>query len=152
MRIVPFQPEHMRCFEPALGAVGSHWLKSPALMECLVNNPSFSLLDKAGEVVGAGGIMILWPGAGEAWLMTNPQSSRHAVHGFKVMRTLLDQMQMNLRLVRVQSILYNASLSFRIARLLGFEPEFKMQHYYGWNQHGVMATRIRKEVECPKQQ
>jgi len=82
------------------------------------------------EIMAIGGVMILWPGVGEAWVGTSSLVERYPIIFTKCVRGYLNAVIRDEKLHRVQlNIVEYHKRSLAWVRLLGFFLESKMEKY-----------------------
>lgn len=127
IEIVPFRREH---YERAVGLTSLSGMTSArAGLLYERGGPAFTgLVD--GEVGGCAGVVLFWPGVGEAWAVLTETGREHPVQATELVRTGLRTVIDGMRLRRVQA---DVSADFlpghRWIRLLGFSYEGTMPRY-----------------------
>lgn len=99
-------------------------------------NTAFCAIRHDGAVLGAGGIMPIWKGVGEGWVLVPP--STNASYGLGLHKTavsLLSRIVEEYKLHRVQTaVKYDFITGHRWAKRLGFVNEGPL-YRYGPDQH-----------------
>lgn len=129
IKVVPFEPEHMVNIDKS--DVNSKVLEFlddlDYRAECYAKaGPAITML-LGDTVLAIGGVLRLWPGVGEAWMMVAPEGRQRGVALYKTMKVFLDNCE---GFHRIQtSVLYGHSVAHRCIMQLGFIPEGMMVHY-----------------------
>ena len=83
-----------------------------------------------GEIVGVGGIQILWEGVGEVWLMLTPYINKKPKEGYRCIRNGFEKLLKENKLRRVQGF---GRIGFHQSHILfkhlGFKAEGKLRKY-----------------------
>lgn len=100
-----------------------------------------------GEVRGAGGVINLWEGVGEAWSLTTPWLLQHPLTMGKAYRKFFSAVCPDYRRVQI-TVEEDFEKAQAFAEFLGFTPEGRMPYYSpsgkthirysrvdGWHQH-----------------
>ncbi|MEQ8370789.1 MAG: hypothetical protein RIE31_05130 [Alphaproteobacteria bacterium] len=130
LHIVAFRPHHltwMQLREPGR----SELLSAGASPESLaLRGPSVTLADGDGTPVAALGLVPLWPGVAEAWVLTGSRVTGH-VHAFhRLVRRHLADAPRRFTLHRIQaSVRADSVVARRWALALGFREEGLMPAY-----------------------
>lgn len=134
MRVVPFEPDHLRRLDPRemearlFAAIPSDLDAYARAMD--QPGLSFTGLADDGTVIGCAGVRPLWRGVGQAWALL----SVHAPHAFKAVHRaalagLADAFATG-GFHRVQiSVAVDFPAGLRWAGRLGFEVEGRMRRY-----------------------
>ena len=95
----------------------------------LTRGPCFSaILD--GRVIGSAGIMTMWPGVGEAWLLFSKEVENHKRFVYETVTEYLITLVCDLDLRRVQAHCNaNLPVAIRFLEQMGFEREGLMRKY-----------------------
>jgi RimJ/RimL family protein N-acetyltransferase len=105
--------------------------------------PAFTGI-RNGEIIGCGGIMILWEGTGEAWATLAPATKHSPKDVFYCLRKGLEIIGEAYELIRIQAI---AKPSFpesvRLLRHLGFEEEGVLRKYWEGGIDAVMMAKVK---------
>jgi RimJ/RimL family protein N-acetyltransferase len=96
----------------------------------LSRGPCFSAVED-GVIVGAGGLIIMWPGVGEGWLMANKDAAlRHKRYAYEVVIKHIIKLACDLDLRRIQAhVDVNVPAAVKFAEQLGFQREGLMRKY-----------------------
>lgn len=134
VEIVPFTAEHL--FELMLGELTETSL--PKSMDIAMTRgafyrergPCFTAMED-GHVIGAGGLIILWPGVGEGWMVVNKDAAqRHKRYAYEVVIEHLLKLASDLNLRRIQAhVDVNVPAAVKFAEQLGFQREGTMRRY-----------------------
>jgi hypothetical protein len=81
-----------------------------------------------GKVAGCGGVVLLWPGVGEAWSVWAPWAANYRKYMLLYCRQFIGQTMDRHKLHRIQATL-RADLPESWLRHLGFVPEGRMRKY-----------------------
>lgn len=93
--------------------------------------PAFTAVDSSGEPLGAAGVMILWPGVGEAWILfRHDAAQQHRREAYELVLSFLFRIVADLKLRRVQAHCH-AGLPVAVKYLenIGFRYEGTMRKY-----------------------
>lgn len=144
MIVRPFDVRHLDFYtEPQEIKLSSVSLYERLLKEMEIN-PGFTLFTDSGDVIGSGGIIMLWPGVGEAWLMASQLAGFMTVPAFIFMRKTFRSLMDTLGLRRVQAVVHNTPQACRLAALLGFAYEGTLRNYALDGSTCVMMSIIRE--------
>jgi len=107
------------------------------------HGPAFTGV-RDGRIIGCGGIMMLWPGVGEAWANLAPAVKHSPKDVLYCLRKGLEIISSAYELRRVQAI---ATPSFpesvRLLKHLGFVEEGVMRGYWENGEDAVMMARVK---------
>ena len=94
-------------------------------------NTAFCSVGSDGSVLAAAGIMPLWKGVGEAWVLAPPSTNEHfGLYLHRAVTTYLDRIVKEYQLHRVQSaVLCDFITSHRWIKRLGFMKEGPLYCY-----------------------
>lgn len=92
----------------------------------LARHPGITLLAGA-QVVACGGVVIIWPGVGEAWMRTSPLIERHPLAVLRLTKQFLASAVAGLKLRRLQCTVRK-----------GYEPAIKWAERLGFSSEGVL--------------
>ncbi len=82
-------------------------------------------------VIGCCGIVKLWEGHGEAWLLADSSIQNHSRWAYRHIKTMMQQVIETMSLNRVQAaIKKDFPASIRFVESLGFKPEGEMPEYF----------------------
>lgn len=132
MNIIPFAPDHAIELETGPLKIETERPVSDLTERyelAAINGLSFSAIDN-GWVVASAGLIPLWPGVAEAWLLASNRIDQHAIPiGRAVRRGLYEKIEME-QLHRVQAVTrHDEPMLARWARFLGMQHEGKMLAY-----------------------
>jgi hypothetical protein len=98
-----------------------------------------------GEIVGVGGVDLLWANVGEVWLMLTPYINERPKEGYKCIRDGLGKLIKKCNLRRVQG---SGRIGFHQAHILfkhlGFEAEGIMKKFTPDGVDCIMYARIEE--------
>ena len=131
--LVPFQIEHFDRIHlrpmDALGIQGIPDLRERLIRVSLMRTTAVSALAD-DEVMFCGGLMILWPGVAEAWLLTSPLVEQYPVWFHRTVDRFLREKEIELGLRRIQMTVHQDHVTGkRWAERLGFACEVRMAKY-----------------------
>lgn len=146
MEIVPFEAEHLAAITPrwpfTLDAESVEDLTARAASTAGAG-PAWTAV-VAGEPVGCGGVVLLWPGVGEAWSFAGDATSRTGLAFHRAVATGLEQIAGDHRLHRIQAACHaNHNQGRRWLALLGFKEEGLMQHYGPQGHDFIRYAKVR---------
>lgn len=105
-----------------------------------LQGPAYSLWVD-GNLVACGGIVVLWPGMGEAWCLVSERVKFHPLIFHKSAMKMIDEMAKERKLVRVQA---NVQKDFKTGnswiQAIGFKPEGDMPMFF----NGLTFTRYAR--------
>jgi hypothetical protein len=110
IEIIPFKPEHPRMMENPRNQgiyLGAEWMDTYLDYLPLAGPAYTGLLND--KIVGCAGIMLLWPGVAEAWMLVDHYMDRYPVELHKTMKTALTIMSDKLKLHRLQAMVSDDS-------------------------------------------
>ena len=94
-----------------------------------------------GEILACAGVVILWPGMGEAWALVTPRIKDHKFFFHRTTLQYLDLIAQENHLDRIQAnVQKDFGAGHRWAMSLGFRPEGDMLMFFG----GMTFTRYGK--------
>ena len=106
---------------------------NPEIVQGYFSRSLFSYIFLEGsEPIGAFGLVVLWPGVGECWLMSTEKLERRPIFMIKTFKRLTDEVLKN-GLHRVQILVHDTEPLNKWARTLGFHKEGVLRKY-GINQ------------------
>lgn len=101
-----------------------------AIANQLAKAPAFTLSN--GQPIACGGILILWQGVGEGWVVTSPAIEEHAVFFAKTTWRMMQEIIIKNQLVRVQTLVdAEHKVSQKWVERMGFRKEGLMEKYIG---------------------
>ena len=104
---------------PSPRATGEHLAKGPAYT---------GLAD--GEIVACGGILPLWKGVGEAWVISSELVPKYPLFFHRTISWMLDHLIEKMKLVRVQTTVHSKhERSIKWVERMGFVNEGLMRKY-----------------------
>lgn len=142
--VVPFRPGHVAAIRPAWPftvEADSAELEARAAASAAAGPAWTLLLD--GDPVGCGGVVLLWPGVGEAWSLSAESAAAIPLALHRAVREGLAEAQMRYRLHRIQAaVLACHVVGRRWLALLGFEEEGTMRKYGPGGHDFVRMARV----------
>jgi len=85
-----------------------------------------------GEIVGLGGILPLWKGVGEAWVVSSPLVARYPLFFYRTIYWMLEELMEKMELVRVQTTVHcKHERSIKWVEKMKFKNEGLMRKYIG---------------------
>jgi len=94
-----------------------------------IGGPAMTVKDALNTVVACGGVTLLWPGTGEAWLVVCRQVKQY-IGLLRVCRIGLEIVKKNHNLKRIQAVIDpRREEAVRFVTHLGFEFEALMKQY-----------------------
>ena len=143
VKIVPFEDKHVDQFN----FVGQKFLDTDIallLHYYAAHGPAFTILNEK-EIIGIAGVVILWPGVGEAWTFLNPSFKRYAKSIHRAVKEKLQEIMDTFNLHRVQTtVLDGFEAGIRWVKRLGFEEEGIMKAYGPNGEDFIRFARVRK--------
>ena len=132
IKLIRFHPEHLEHIDYRFHEIETLevW---PGLKKAAIHlpqaGPCFSgVID--GEIVGSAGLIKLWPGVAEAWMVTGTLTNNHALSFHKCVKHGLNRLIETLGLHRVQISVYQYyDMSIKWVERLGFKSEGLMDKY-----------------------
>lgn len=101
-----------------------------AIANNLMNGPAFTLTN--GQPIACGGILILWKGVGEGWIITSPEVENHPIVFAKTVWREMERIIRELKLDRVQTLVDSEhKVSQKWVKRMGFHKEGLMVKYIG---------------------
>ena len=132
MRIVPFQPEHIRL-------MNVQEFQREASRETARAGDAWTAL--VGDVpMGCGGLLELWEGRAMAWSMLSQDCGPYMLHIVRAIRKKLDRETFRRIEMYVRT---DFGPGCRLARLLGFEIEGKASKFLDDGRDAFIYARIR---------
>ena len=105
--------------------------------------PSFTL-EREGKIIWCGGIRIFWDGVGEAWCLVSEEGSHFPKLILSSTKKMLDFMQKDLKLHRVQATSRTDIPSFwKFLEHLGFEREGVLRKFGADGADSYLYARVR---------
>lgn len=102
---------------------------SLAIAHGLGRHPGITLMDD-DQVVACGGVVLLWPGVGEAWMRTSPLIERYPLAVLRGTRNFLNAAFRVLGLRRLQCTVRDGyTPAVKWAERLGFSSEGRLRAY-----------------------
>ncbi len=82
------------------------------------------------QFVMCGGVMVVWAGVGEAWVLGSPDVAKHGKQVYKMCKQGLDAAEKHFNLRRIQATVIEVKFDWiRFAKVLGFKKEGTMFGY-----------------------
>lgn len=114
------------------------------LLEVYANHYSL-VLWHGDEFVGCGGVTVLWPGVGEAWVIAAPDIEKHGYQVYRTCKKGIDAAEKNLRLRRIQATVLAEKWTWRrFAQRMGFGTEGHLLSYGPDGKDYVMMARLKE--------
>ena len=86
------------------------YVRRNPLEDAVKNYPHMQIPDEncitailGGHIVGVGGVIVLWPGVGELWLMLTVDCKKHGAHGLFAINVIRNKIDEILRMFRRSS-------------------------------------------------
>jgi len=132
--LVPFRADHMLSFVNRDSSILEE-MRVATRKE--VGGPAFTAIFD-GNIIGCAGVMLLWPGVGEAWVAFDKNVEKHGVWMTRTVRYILRDIIKGCRLHRVEAVVLTENTrNLRGIRKLGFTRENNCARQY---------TRDKKDV------
>lgn len=140
MRIVPFEPVHLRALvlQDAQSWMGP-MLRADYGEALKRGGPCFTALD-GDEVLACSGVLRMWENRDQAWALMAANSGRHFVGIYRGIKRFLDLHDARRVEATVDS---NFDEGHRLMRLLGFEREGRMRAYLMDGRDCDLYARVR---------
>ena len=105
-------------------------------------------VDDSGTIVASAGLIPLWRGVAEAWMIGGDEIGKHRVKVSRLIRTMLDDVMQLHGVYRVQANIHHRfERAIRLAEWLGFENEGLMPRF---GVEGADYFRYAKVTGCPQ--
>ena len=138
--ILPFRPEHLDNFtvrEPEASIISL-----PSMKQLAEKHPSYTLVI-GNNIVCCFGVVVLWAGTGEFWMIPGEQIANHKIAFFKVMKDIHNKFIEGFELNRLQcTCLVENENSRRWIERNGFQVEGILRKY----RNGKDFYRLSKVV------
>lgn len=135
MRLIDFEPDHLRQFTPQpvqaslmpfirdnLAVIGPAYAQGRAFS---------GVVD--GRVVGSAGVRVHWPGVGVAWALLSVEALAHPTALVRACARGLTAIERALGLARIEAtVALGHGAGDRFLATLGFEPEGLLENYGLW--------------------
>ena len=146
MEVVPFEASHLGSIQPrwpfTLDAAGNEELMERAASTAGAGPAWTAVVED--EPVACGGIVLLWPGVGEAWTFAGAGLDRSGLAFHRAVTAELETICRQHRLHRVQAACHaNHKQGRRWLNLLGFREEGLMQFYGPHGHDFIRFARVR---------
>lgn len=141
IKSVPFNPTHCVALKSVYSEPEFYsFLFSEENIETLYKSgPALTVYDERG-IIGCGGILLLHPGVGQAWMVSTWRILRHKISVVKLINSYLRTAINAYNLSRVQAyVLAESKQNLRLARFLGFEEEGTMRKFMLGKDFKMMA-------------
>ena len=141
--IVPFKPEHwdmikFREFEQE--AMGR--MLDEIRLKVDANGPAYTGLVN-GEVAGFAGIILMWPGVGEGWILGSDLFASNKLWFVRNVKKYLEKIMNTHDLHRVQTtVMHGQTGLVRLVEFLGMKFEGRLRHYGPNGEDYLMYGRI----------
>jgi RimJ/RimL family protein N-acetyltransferase len=94
--------------------------------------------------IGCGGVVILWDGVGEVWLIVSREVESHKVQAVKVLKRMCEIILLKHELRRIQAIIRtDFPQAVKLVESLGFEREGTLRNYCPDGQDSYMYARLK---------
>lgn len=146
--VVPEDFERIEMREYESGTILGHdeeqnMARMNRMVHAVCMGPSKTFEDDLGRIVIIAGIVVLWPGVGEAWLLSARDAMEKGMGMARSAKRELERMAAELKLHRLQA---HAPLSFvaahRWLEFLGMEQESVAQKYTTTGEDAIIFKRI----------
>tara|TARA_Y100000310_G_scaffold279229_1_gene298213 strand:+ start:1006 stop:1476 length:471 start_codon:yes stop_codon:yes gene_type:complete len=133
VRLIPFCEDHVvEILDAALD--DEHHRPAPEfgawVKALVVEDMAFTGLDDAGRVIGAGGVIPIWEGVGDAWFLGSARVTANRIAVARAMRGVFRQIARDHGLRRIQGAMRSDWPQLgRWARFLGMRHEGSMPRY-----------------------
>lgn len=101
-----------------------------AMAWSFTRGPAFTMVN--GDIIACAGILKLWKGVGEAWVLTSPLVEQHKVAFGRAVLKIMNRLMDELEIERLQAMVdaeHKVSQNWLI--WMGFMPEGIMKKYLG---------------------
>jgi len=152
---VDFDPKHMNLIETAADDPDVEMLDfmqtiDERALEYSKAGPCRTLLEESGHhaiaptILAVGGVVYLWEGVGELWLMVSPSGRKCKKALWKFMSDFCEDCMGQYKFHRIQaSVVVGHRDSHRTMLHLGFIPEGMMAHYGPNRENYIRYVRLR---------
>jgi len=142
--VLPFETDHLLAIHPdphgSAALIGEANLQRYA--ERFSGGPAVTLF-KDDEPVACGGIVLMWPGVGEAWIVFGEKAYRYPKEIFRVCLRFMASAIKHFKLVRIQaSTVAEFEEANRWAEHLGFIMEGTRRKYMGGQDYNSYALIV----------
>lgn len=108
------------------------------------NGSAFTLLDKEGNILACGGVVVHWAGVGEVWILKSKSLSEHPVSAFRVGRFGIADALERLNLHRIQATVEAGDvLAQNYIEAFDFVLEGKLRCYGPEKQDYFLYARVK---------
>lgn len=133
LKVVAYKPEHYFMIhensEQIVALLGLQDVNQIA--NKFLRGPAFTIFHD-DEIIACGGIIIMWPGMGEAWAFTSPLVRKYPKFFHQEVKNHLEALIDVYHFVRVQAMVVKEfAVARKWAERLGFEYEGEMRKYMG---------------------
>ena len=142
--IVPFKPEHwdmieFREFEKE--TMGK--MLNEVRLRVDAAGPAYTGLVN-GKVAGFAGVIIMWPGVGEGWILGSDLFSKNKLWFLRNVKRYLGKIMNTHQMHRVQTtVLHGHTNLIRLVEFLGMRFEGRMKHYGPNGEDYLMYGRVQ---------
>ena len=129
-KIVPFEPEHwdMIDFREFERETMGNLLEQIRIRSDAIGPTYTGLVD--GKVAWIAGIILMWPGVGEAWLVASGLSTKNKLWFVRGIKSFMEKLMNTHQLHRVQTtVMHGQTELIRFVEFLGMEFEGRIKHY-----------------------
>lgn len=138
--LVPFKAEHMLTFVSRDTDILQE-MRFAVAREC--GGPAFTAL-VGDRVIGCGGIVVMWPGVGMAWVSVSKDIERHGVWLTRTVKGALRDIVRSLNLHRVEAVVL-CNGDHRWLQAVGFKLENDMARAYTQDKRDVVRFEYIQE-------
>jgi hypothetical protein len=143
--VVRFDVKHFQALEFNPNPGSRAFFRLPNQRELLATaarHPSYTLMIN-DRVVACAGVVVLWPGVGEAWAFVSKDISSCKVCFFRAALEVLSRIERDQQLHRVQAVVHeDHPAGQRFAWHLGFRPEGELHRYGSDKSNFIMYARL----------
>lgn len=136
IKIISYKPEHFLTLRNTCDYFQQlhslYSFGSPAdVARIYMRGPAYTLL-KDDVIIGCAGVMKLWKGVGDAWMLATPLVQTHPKLVSKTVKKKLNEIIQDMRFERVQGIVRkDFEAGHRWIKWLGFHEEGPLDRYFG---------------------
>lgn len=160
VHIIPFEPEHATYLasrsiegidpgEEDVLATAKRWsVSGPAFTATYLDSGEAFDVDKIedvrGRIVGCGGLMLLWPGVGQGWVIID-KKVRESLRreAYTVVAAKIAELSFKYKLHRIQAVVrVDLPPALKYAANLGFKPEGVLRQYDSQKRDYMMFSMV----------
>ena len=160
VHIIPFEPEHAAYLasrsiegidlgEEDVISTAKRWgISGPAFTAAYLDSgESFGvgkIEDVRGSIVGCGGLMLLWPGVGQGWVIIDRMVREFLrKEAYTVVVAKITELSLEYKLHRIQAVVRKDLIpALKYASNLGFKPEGILRQYDSQKRDYVMFSMV----------